>query len=195
MIQKFSIFNVDSSAVKYYFKSLRNVSTDEESFWNMIEVMTEIIITEFENDEDDSTKHFMCIRGLLMLVLNQQLSRDRGQPTAARIMTQFNKIISKGVPASKRQTVQLSEHPYMIQFLALLPQKMMIEIIMQLQTILTHNIIQGAIDPQLFEQNIKMLDTFHWLNSTFKDKRDQIGQKEFQNDAVNSTLELRRLMD
>ena len=130
-----------------------------------------------------------------MLVLNQQLSRDRGQPTAARIMTQFNKIISKGVPASKRQTVQLSEHPYMIQFLALLPQKMMIEIIMQLQTILTHNIIQGTIDPQLFEQNIKMLDTFHWLNSTFKDKRDQIGQKEFQNDAVNSTLELRRLMD
>ena len=151
MIQKFSIFNVDSSAVKYYFKSLRNVSTDEESFWNMIEVMTEIIITEFENDEDDATKHLMCIRGLLMLVLNQQLSRDRGQPTAARIMTQFNKIISKGVPASKRQTVQLSEHPYMIQFLALLPQKMMIEIIMQLQTILTHNIIQGAIDPQLFE--------------------------------------------
>ena len=40
-----------------------------------------------------------------------------------------------------------------------------------------------------------MLDTFHWLNATFKDKRDQIGQKEFQNDAINSTLELRGLMD
>ena len=87
----------------------------------MIEVMTEIIVTEYENDEDDTTKHLMCIRGLLMLVLNQQLSRDRGQMTATRIMTQFNKIISRGVPASKRKTVQLSEHPYMIQFLALLP--------------------------------------------------------------------------
>ena len=87
MEQKYSILNVDSSAVKYYFKSLKNVSTDEESFWNMIEVMTEIIITEYDNDEDDTTRHLMCIRGLLMLVLNQQLSRDRGQMTATRILT------------------------------------------------------------------------------------------------------------
>ena len=40
-----------------------------------------------------------------------------------------------------------------------------------------------------------MLDTVHWLNLTFKDKKDQIDRKEFQNDAVNQTLELRGFMD
>lgn len=34
----------------------------------------------------------------------------------------------------------------------------------------------------------------HWLNFTFKDQKDQIDKKEFHNDAVNSSLDLRALM-
>lgn len=39
---------------------------------------------------------------------------------------------------------------------------------------MTHNIIQGVINAKLFEENVKMLDTLHWLNSTFKDTKDRI---------------------
>ena len=60
---------------------------------------------------------------------------------------------------------------------------------------MAHNIIQGVINPELFEQNVKMLDTLHWLNFTFKDTKDHIDKKEFTNDAVNSDLDLRALMD
>jgi hypothetical protein len=46
---------------------------------------------------------------------------------------------------------------------------------MQLQNILTLNIIQGAqVNYQLFTETIKVLDIIHWLNFSFRDKVDQI---------------------
>ena len=55
-----------------------------------------------------------------------------------------------------------------------MPFKMMHELVMQLQNILTHNIIQGHINPELFRETVKALDIMHWLNFVFKDKKDQI---------------------
>jgi len=66
---------------------------------------------------------------------------------------------------------------------------------MQMQNILTHNIIQGVVNAQLFQETVKVLDILHWLNFTFKDRTDQIDKKEFHNEAVNQELELRALMD
>jgi len=40
-----------------------------------------------------------------------------------------------------------------------------------------------------------MLDTLYWINFSFKDTKDQVDKKEFTNDAVNSDLDLRALMD
>jgi len=40
---------------------------------------------------------------------------------------------------------------------------------MTIQNILSQNVIQGAINPKLFEESIQALDIFHWLNFTFKD--------------------------
>ena len=60
---------------------------------------------------------------------------------------------------------------------------------------MTHNVIQGVINAHLFEENVKMLDTLDWLNFTFKDTKDRIDKKEFTNEAVNSDLDLRALMD
>ena len=34
----------------------------------------------------------------------------------------------------------------------------------------------------------------HWINATFKDKADRIERKEFHNDAVNNSLDLRMFM-
>lgn len=48
LMAKFNPFSIDSSAVKYYFKSLRNASDNEDRFLESISLMVEIIINEDE---------------------------------------------------------------------------------------------------------------------------------------------------
>lgn len=76
-----------------------------------------------------------------------------------------------------------------------MPYKLLHELVITMQNILTQNIIQGVIRPQLFQETVKAIDVLHWLNFTFKDAEDRIDRKEFHNDAVNEVLELRILMD
>ena len=78
MINRYEPLNLDSSAVKFFFKSLRQTSGDEESFWQSLETTVEIIVNEFDNSDDDPYKQLMCIRGLIILILNEQVARDRG---------------------------------------------------------------------------------------------------------------------
>ena len=137
----------------------------------------------------------MCIRGLVILILNEQVARDRGQEAGTRILRTMNNTLGKAVSQESRKNPKLSQHPIVVQFLSVMPQKMMHELVMQLQNIMTHNIIQGVINAPLFEENVKMIDTLHWLNFTFKDTKDRIDKKEFTNEAVNSDLDLRALMD
>ena len=66
---------------------------------------------------------------------------------------------------------------------------------MMVQEMLSNNILQGIINAQLFQECVKILDIFYWLNFAFKDGQDQIDKKEFSNDAVNQNLDLRALMD
>lgn len=75
--------------------------------------------------------------------------------------------------------------------MAVMPWKLQLDLVITLQTLLTQNVIGGVIHALLFQETIKVLDIFHWLNFTFKDQKDQIDKKEFNNDAVNSALELR----
>ena len=56
--------------------------------------------------------------------------------------------------------------------MAVMPYKMMHELVIQLQNVLTHNIISGVINNRLFMEAVKLLDTFYWLNFTFKDTND-----------------------
>ena len=56
--------------------------------------------------------------------------------------------------------------------MAVMPNKMMHELIMQLQNILTQDIINGTINNALFIETVKLLDTLHWVNFTFKDASD-----------------------
>lgn len=67
---------------------------------------------------------------------------------------------------------------------------------MQLQNLLTLNIIQGEeINYTLFTETIRVLDVLNWLNISFRDASDQIERKEFHNDAVNNNLDLRMFMN
>lgn len=44
----------------------------------------------------------------------------------------------------------LSQHPIVVQYLAVMPYKLLHELVITMQNILTQNIIQGVIRPQLF---------------------------------------------
>ncbi len=79
--------------------------------------------------------------------------------------------------------------------MSILPKELLHEYVMQMQNILTLNIIQGVqVNYQLFTDTIMMLDILQWLNFTFKDKSKQIEKKEFHNDAVNNNVDLRLFM-
>jgi hypothetical protein len=56
LTQKYNPISIDSSAVKYYFKSLRNAIQDDDSFWQNLELMTEIIITERDECSEEPYK-------------------------------------------------------------------------------------------------------------------------------------------
>mgnify|MGYP000929311762 CR=1 FL=1 len=120
---KFGALNIDSSAVKFYFKSLRNSTGSEDSFLESISLMVEIILTENEQNSEDPLKQLMCIRGLLMLALNERIALDRGQEIASRILATVNKIMQKPTATDKRTVAFLSQHALVIQYLAVMPYK------------------------------------------------------------------------
>ena len=97
MTAKYEPLNFDQAAIKFFFKSLRLSSGDEESFWQQIETTVEIIINEFDNSNDDPYKQLMCIRGLIILILNEQVARDRGQEAGTRILRTMNNTLGKAV--------------------------------------------------------------------------------------------------
>ena len=47
----------------------------------------------------------------------------------------------------------------------------------------------------LIKSSIKTLDIWNWVNQTFRDKMNQVEQKEFANDAINNNLDLEAPMD
>ena len=48
LFEKYSTLNIDTSAVKFYFKSLRSASDSEDAFFDSIALMVEILINEDE---------------------------------------------------------------------------------------------------------------------------------------------------
>ena len=52
-------------------------------------------------------KQLMCIRGLILLLFNPAVERDRGQVAGCRIIVTMNKILSKAVAQEKRSIEKL----------------------------------------------------------------------------------------
>ena len=108
LAEKYKCLNIDTSAVKFYFKSLRSASDNEDAFLDSVALMVEILINEDEQSSDEPLKQLMCTRGLLILSLNERLARDKGQEIATRILATLNKILSKDVTQEKRKVELLS---------------------------------------------------------------------------------------
>jgi len=61
---------------------------------------------------------------------------------------------------------------------------------MQLQSLITINIITGVAKMEMLVHSIKVLDIFEWINTSLRAKGEKVEKKEFYNDAVNNNLDL-----
>ena len=78
-----------------------------------------------------------------------------------------------------------------VQYLVAIPIEQLHEYVMQLQSLITINIITGVARMDMLINSIKALDILQWINSKLRKKSLQIEKKEFYNDAVNNNLDLR----
>jgi hypothetical protein len=61
---------------------------------------------------------------------------------------------------------------------------------MQLQSLITINIITGVAKMEMLVNSIKVLDILQWVNLGLREKKQKVEKKEFYNDAVNNNLDL-----
>ena len=83
----------------------------------------------------------MCVRGLLLLMINDQFADYMGQTISEKILTMVIDILGDAVAEERRTITDLAEHAPAVQYLAILPTNVLHEFIMQLQNVLTLNII------------------------------------------------------
>lgn len=77
-----------------------------------------------------------------------------------------------------------------MQYLVGLWKEQLHEYVMQLQSLITINIITGVARMEMLMKSIKVLDILQWINSKLREKKERIEKKEFYNDAVNNNLDL-----
>lgn len=105
--------------------------------------MVEIIIHEYETSNYEPLTQLMCVRGLLLLMLNEHFADYMGQLVTEKVLTVMVEVLGDSLSEEKLDEPDLKEHPPAIQFMSVLPKKLLHEFVMQLQNILTLNIIQN----------------------------------------------------
>ena len=110
MRQKFEPLAIDMVAVRLFMTKVKSTLTDEQSFWESIEIMVEIILHEYETSEYDPITQLMCIRGLFILMLNEQFSDYMGQAVSEKILAMVLEIMGDALTDGDMQDVtNLSE--------------------------------------------------------------------------------------
>ena len=74
LAQKYTFLSIDNQAAKDYFQKLKTVINSENEFWGAIETMSDVILHEFEISNYDPMTQVMCVRGLMLLMLNDQFA-------------------------------------------------------------------------------------------------------------------------
>ncbi len=59
------------TAVRLFLTKVKSLPTDEDKYWQDIEGMVEVIAHEYEKSAFDSITQLHCVRGLLLLMLNE----------------------------------------------------------------------------------------------------------------------------
>lgn len=153
--------------------------------------LAELIMYQFKEHSDSQEIQLMCARGLLMLMCNPHFGDFDWFKVSLEIMEGFTSVFKNSTSESKRAIHEVEQHDLIVQFLASFDMEQLHEYVMQIQSLLTLNIITGYMDMEVLTHCIRTLDILHWVNSALRDQADQIAQKEFHNDAVNNNLDLK----
>ena len=108
-----------------------------------------------------------------MLVHNDQFADYDAHDVSVEIIKNFLEITASSTSEEKREVKDLSSHDLIVQFLAALPTTLLHQYVMQLQSLLTMNIVAGGIpNYELIIVCVRMLDIFYWVNTMFRDPID-----------------------
>lgn len=152
--------------------------------------MTELLHHSMVQPDIVEVNQLMCLRGLLMLMHNDQFSDFDWFDISNEILSLFLELFSKAADSAHRQIDDLEKHSLIVQYLVALRKEQLHEYIMQLQSLVTINIITGVAKMEMLVNSIKVLDIFEWVNSLLRSSDEKIEKKEFYNDAVNNNLDL-----
>jgi hypothetical protein len=84
------------------------VSENEQTFWESIEIMVDIILHEYETSNEDPYMQLMCVRGLLMLIINEKFADYMGQGVSEKILTMLIDILGDNVSYEMRKVTDLA---------------------------------------------------------------------------------------
>ena len=130
-----------------------------------------------------------------MLVHNDQFADYDAHDVSAEIIKNFLEVTESSTGEDRREIKDLQSHDLIVQFMAALPTPVLHQYVMQLQSLMTMNIVAGGVpNYELIVVCVRMLDIFFWINQTFRDPIDQIEKKEFHNDAVNNNINLSNII-
>jgi hypothetical protein len=179
---------IDYKATKLYFKLLKESLNNREQNQELVLQMIELLHHEISQPDVDQVHQLMCLRGVLMLMHSDQMNDFDWFDVSNELLELFLKLFSKAADISRRELDDLDKHDLIVQYLVSLNSEQLHEYVMQLQSLVTINIITGVAKMDLLVNCIKVLDVLQWVNQRLRDLK--IEKKEFYNDAVNNNLDL-----
>ena len=120
--------------------------------------MTELIHHEMNQPDPTQIAHLMCLRGLLMLMHNDQFSDFDWFEISNEILELFLELFSSAADTQHREISDLEKHDLVVQYLVALNKEQLHEYVMQLQSLITINIITGVAKMEMLVNSIKVLD-------------------------------------
>lgn len=125
-----------------------------------------------------------------MLMHNDQFSDFDWFDVSNEILEIFLHLYAKSADNQHREITDLEKQDMIVQYLVALSTEQFHEYVMQLQSLITINIITGVAKMEMLVSSIKVLDILEWVNSKLRIGKEKIEKKEFFNDAVNNNLDL-----
>ena len=105
-----------------------------------------------------------------MLMHNDQFSDFDWFDVSNEIIEIFLDLFTKAADTEHRGITDLEKQEMIVQYLVALPTEQLHEYVMQLQSLITINIITGVARMDMLINSIKALDILQWINSKLRQK-------------------------
>ncbi len=113
-IAQMRALSIDYKATKLYFKLLKESLHNKDHNQELIVQMTELIHHEMTQPDPTQVLHLMCLRGLLMLMHNDQFSDFDWFEISNEILELFLELFAKAADLSHREIIDLEKHDLVV---------------------------------------------------------------------------------